>query len=168
MCRKPPIKARRNETGFTLIEIMVVVTLIVVLTGFAIPGFRRSILHEDSRKALDGFSNRLESYRIVPGTDSSPAELVFDSGYREMWRLVDGSQSKEKEAVPEALRIAGVYGPGRLQPELGKIGFHNGYTDPAYIQLEANGKEWTLVLHPYLRRVERIEGWIIPEGWDEP
>ena len=52
---------RRNNSGFTLIEIMIVVCIIAILAALAIPSYQRYVLRSyrvEARNALQEIANR--------------------------------------------------------------------------------------------------------------
>lgn len=75
-------KAQRNfVTGFTLVEIMIVVSILVILTGLAIPNILRSQITARESLALTNIKRISESCLVYyTRQDSYPAALTDLSG----------------------------------------------------------------------------------------
>tara|TARA_R110002049_G_scaffold232874_15_gene405457 strand:- start:569 stop:1021 length:453 start_codon:yes stop_codon:yes gene_type:complete len=74
---------RQTSRGFTLIEVMIVVVIVGVLLGIALPGYQSSMekgRRSDARAALLDAANRQEQYMLDRGTYTADME---DLGYSE-------------------------------------------------------------------------------------
>jgi type IV pilus assembly protein PilE len=74
---------RHTHRGFTLIEVMIVVVIVGVLFGIALPGYQNSMekgRRSDARSALLDAANRQEQYMLDRGTYTADME---DLGYSE-------------------------------------------------------------------------------------
>lgn len=92
-----PAKAGTNERGFTLLEVVIVITILSMLTAAAVPMMRNSVKREremdlryalrQMREAIDAYHN----YYLQSNGATIPIELRTQSGYpKELKTLVDG------------------------------------------------------------------------------
>jgi type IV fimbrial biogenesis protein FimT len=91
--------SRRTSAGFTLIELVITVTLLGVLLAIAIPGFRELTLNQGVKTAAFDLFAALEYARSEaikrPGeTVVLKAGAVSDGAWSTGWRLLDGAGSK--------------------------------------------------------------------------
>ena len=86
-------KHRQTNRGFTLIEVMIVVVIVGVLFGIALPGYQNSMekgRRSDARAALLDAANRQEQYMLDRGTYTEDME---DLGYEDPAVSPDGHYS---------------------------------------------------------------------------
>ena len=72
--------SRAAARGFTLIELMVVVTLVAILTTVAAPSISQQIANFRVRSAADGIVNGLNIARAEAARRNSPAAFTLNSG----------------------------------------------------------------------------------------
>jgi type IV fimbrial biogenesis protein FimT len=92
-------KSFRASAGFTLIELVVTVTLLGVLLSIAVPGFRQLTLNQGVKSAaFDVFSAleyaRSEAIKRPGETVTLKAGASSDGAWSTGWRLLDGSGNK--------------------------------------------------------------------------
>lgn len=78
-------KTRKANSGFTLIEVMIVVVIVGVLLGVALPGYQNSMekgRRTDAKSALLDAANRQEQFMLDRGTyTTSVGDLGFADPY---------------------------------------------------------------------------------------
>ena len=83
----------RRHTGFTLLELLVVILIIGLLTGIVAPRFLGQIGRSEitaARAQLDAFDKALQAYRVdtgrFPSTSQGLRALVTQPGDEPRWR----------------------------------------------------------------------------------
>lgn len=78
---------QRNQRGFTLIEMMIVISIIIILTAIAVPIYKQHVLH--AREAVlkeDLYTMRNSIDQYTQDKDKAPQALddLVSSGYMRM------------------------------------------------------------------------------------
>jgi len=156
----------RGESGFTLIELVVVMALLAVLTSFAVPALRSSLFSDQlkaSARRLLGLINevgqaaRAGQQEYVIYFDGSSGVFRVRPGGKDGSALTKKSQEAGQRfgtlTLPGEVRLVdsvSVHGgvkEGGLSLRFSK----KGYVDKTLIHLrDAGGNELTLILSPFL------------------
>lgn len=125
-----------KSRGMTLIELMVVVSLVAITAVYAVPSFTNLIANNQVRSTANsfvGFFNYGRSEAVKRGTTilSGPMDGAnWDSGAR-LWIDGDGNGTFDA-ADTELRRLDGLPGALSLSGSLTTVGFRsNGYVTPA-------------------------------------
>jgi len=105
--------ARAAARGFTLTEVIVALTVLVILTGVAIPSFREILLAQGVKTAsFDVFSGLLLA-RSEAVTRNTTVSIVPSGGnWSEGWTTIDsdGDVVERQDRMPRVI----ITGPGRV------------------------------------------------------
>jgi len=129
---KPP----RVAAGFTLIELVITVTLLGVLLSVAVPGFRQLTLNQGVKSAAFDVFTALEYARSEaikrPGeTITLKAGASSDGAWSTGWRLLDGSNNKLRSwTVASNITVADKNTTPLTQVTFTKDGHISGATAP--------------------------------------
>ena len=151
----------RSESGFTLMELIVVILLLTILLGFAIPAFEGSVLTGSREQVVGELMSAVKNLKIAALRRQTIHTLHLDLDQNRLWV----SQAKDEEnkedssdssmyTLPNGTRIAQVRFPDNRHVETGTVEikfYPQGYSDRAIIQLTGEGKQPTvLVIEAFL------------------
>jgi general secretion pathway protein G len=84
MVRRPVAGLGDGETGFTLLELITVVSLIAILTAIALPNYKAAIIQAKEavlREDLFQFRDRIDQYYADKGKYPESLETLLEQGY---------------------------------------------------------------------------------------
>ena len=83
----------RNANGFTLVEMLVTVTIVGVLLAIAVPSFRQITINQGIRTASFDLFSALEYARSEAIKRSNVVSVKPDSAWSTGWKVVDSSNN---------------------------------------------------------------------------
>ena len=170
---------RRSQGGFTLIELTLVIAIIAVLLGLAIPRLRDTTATE-----LRSQSHRLAmTFKLVRDEailQGIPFQLNFDLDQQRYWITSADPLGGSDVASSTLGRLARGFSFGRdvgiadvMLPAAGAkvnqgriytIFYPDGTVDPTVIHLASTGNDaYTLHLNPMTSRLEMTQGYVVPK-----
>lgn len=171
-------KGRRREAGFTLLELTLVIAIIMVMLGLAIPRLR-----DTSTAELKSQSHRLAmTFKLVRDEailQGIPFQINFDLDEQRYWitsadplggdnvatstlgRLARGfSLDRDVGIADVMLPLAGAkVNQGRIYT----VFYPDGTVDPTVIHLASDSQAYTLHLNPMNSRLEMTPGYVVPK-----
>lgn len=170
MCRGPK-GVPSNTKGYTLIELIVVMVLIGLMTALTVPRFRYAFLTDNLKttaRKLVGVAKGLRSEAV---REHKTFVLHFDLESNRFWIDRPGMTEEElllarekASSLPRGVRILDVWLTGKGKKVAGETAIRfnkNGYVQQSVIHLGADdGREFTLVISPFLRKVKVIENYV--------
>jgi prepilin-type N-terminal cleavage/methylation domain-containing protein len=161
----------RNNNGFTLVEIMVVITLISIMLAFAVPNFQS--LTTDTTKETNnwivltvkmlkqGALQNKKNYTLHVSMESNKMWYTAETDDDEEGEEEDKEESKSlgEYKIPEGLKIVDVEFPEEEQISSGEVEINfyvQGFSDRAIIHIEDedDDKELSYVIEAFLIRVK--------------
>jgi prepilin-type N-terminal cleavage/methylation domain-containing protein len=160
----------RNNNGFTLVEIMVVITLISIMLVFAVPNFQS--LTTDTTKDTNNWivlTVKMLKQGALRNKKTYTLHVSMESNkiwYTQETDEGEGEEEGEEEnkilgeyKIPEGLRIVDVEFPGdeKLSSDEAEINFYvKGFSDRAIIHIENedDDKELSYVIEAFLLKVK--------------
>jgi prepilin-type N-terminal cleavage/methylation domain-containing protein len=181
---------QRKKTGFTLIELMVVMLLISIMLAVAIPRFEGGFLQDPIKHFSRKLISAVRSARSAAVQTQTQQTLVIDLNTQQLNVIshamadetVESDMGKSDTGEGESASYAPAPVPNKtykLPDSLGLVAveFFNsdpittgtaeihfypaGYSDHAFIRLESSsGDRYTFVVQPLLPKVKLFEEWI--------
>jgi len=151
----------RSAAGFTLLELIVVILLLTILLGFAIPSFHGSALTGSQENVARELLSAVQKLKTAALRRQSLHKLHLDLDQGRLWVTredkIESEEAPERQSewkLPEATRITQVRFPGDRDIRSGtvEINFYpQGYSDRAIVRLAGDGKLHTdLVIEAFL------------------
>lgn len=165
------LKAPASRSGFTLIELMVVMLLITIVLGVAIPKFSGGAFQDPVKKLSRWMINTVRNLRSAAIQKQIVQALVIDLDNRRMW-MIDDQMSEEALAsasdkaltLADGLRVVDVRFPGQDPVTSGttEVKFYPaGFSDQALIHLQNDDTErFSFLVEPLLPKVKFFDEWI--------
>jgi Tfp pilus assembly protein FimT len=142
-------------------ELIVVILLLTILLGFAIPAFEGSVLTGSREQVVRELMSAVKNLKIAALRRQTIQTLHLDLDRNRLWVARDKDEQNEEDSsdqsaytLPKDTRIAQVRFPGNRPIRAGKVEikfYPQGYSDRAIIQLTGEGKQPTdLVIEAFL------------------
>ena len=160
-----------TSRGFTLIELIVVITLISMMMVFTMPNIRNAVLTDKNRKISNWITAKITSLKGKAVQTRQRQTLHLDTAEGRMW-ITDASMDEEtldtaEESgfeLPEGYILSDVEFPekGTVSTGAAEIRFFPaGYSDKALIHIEdEEGNPMTFAVEPFLHDVKRFESYV--------
>jgi len=175
----PPLDANgprcdlRSAPGFTLMELIVVILLLTIMLGFAIPAFEGSVMTGSREQVIRELMSDVQKLKTAALRRQTVHTLHLDLDRDRLWVSQDNGVESEAQPhdasvwrLPGDTRIAQVRFPDDRQIRAGTVEikfYPQGYSDRAIIQLVGEGKQPTdLVIEAFLPIA------LMPTGDDPP
>lgn len=176
---------KRSKTGgFTLIELIVVMSLIGIMLGFAAPQLKTAMFQDGTKKASRWFMITIPAIKSKALREQKVMALGVSIDQDKVW-VVDpqptpqpSEDDEEKMEVPEVaapaktkefklpadIHILDVEFPNQDPISVGEAQinfYHKGYSDHAIIHLEnSDGDRYSFMIEPFLPNVRRIDDYV--------
>jgi prepilin-type N-terminal cleavage/methylation domain-containing protein len=149
------------STGFTLLELIVVILLLTILLGFAIPAFRGGILTGSQESVTRELLSAVNKLKIAALRRQSIHTLHLDLDQGRLWVTQEEHADDPEEharqsawSLPANARIAHVRFPGDREMRSGTVEirfYPQAYSDRAIVRLAGGGGKYSdLVIEAFL------------------
>jgi len=164
-----------KASGFTLVELIVVIALLSIMLAFALPRFQGSMLADNNKKVTRWFMNQVQILRQNSLKNRKVYTLNISPDAGTMWVSDDSMTEEALEAasqngysLPEDITITGVLYPDGEKISFGRaeIRFYkSGYSDKVIIQIEDDDNNpMSLLIEPFLPNIKVYEEHVNFEG----
>jgi prepilin-type N-terminal cleavage/methylation domain-containing protein len=166
------LKKDTNQiNGYTLIEIVVVISLISLLLFFAIPRFQHAVLTDSTKNLSRWIMGKVFFLKERSVRDQKLYVLNVGVDSNRLWVTHESMSEEELEnaalggyQLPMDLRILDVEFPNGEVISGGRAGIYfykKGYSDKAFIHIEdADNKQLSFLIEPFLSRVRLYETYV--------
>lgn len=159
-----------HNTGFTLIEITLVISLVSIMLFFSIPRFQDAILFDNTKKVSRWLIAQVKHLKESAARSQKLHILHISLDENKLWVTKEGMSEEELEnarlkgfKLPEDIRVNDVEYPNLKKISSGRADirfYQQGYSDMALIHIEDNSnKQLSLLIEPFLARVKLSEGY---------
>lgn len=159
-----------NHSGFTFVELMVVVGIFTIVLLFSIPLFRQIHVTSNASDNVSGLIFFLENLKLRAMVENKKFTLYMDSGSGKMYVTDD---SMDEDARQIALNT-GVSMDGDLQllnlefpdddtrngDDKTICFFNQGYSDRVLIHVREEDREMTLQVCMFQKKIHLIDGYV--------
>jgi len=163
-------KTAANKSGYTLIELIVVIILLGLMFGLVVPKFRQAVLSD----SLDATSLRIiglvEDLRERAVNDQISYVLHFDIRGRELWAFASDATAEEQETarerayqLPADVIIEDIWSwsRGKIYDDATIQFSKKGYIEQSMIHLQSeDGRQLSLELTPFLGSIKIHNGYV--------
>jgi prepilin-type N-terminal cleavage/methylation domain-containing protein len=166
----PKMLKYRSHTGFTLIEIAVVVLLIGITLLFAAPRLPDSLLTDPSKSASRWVILTVKSLKEQSVREHKQFTLHADIAANRFWSTSESMTEEEKQAaeeksyrLPDALNLVDVEYPDGEKMSSGQVDirfYDRGYSDRAMLHISDGENKISLQIEPFLSRVKYYDSYV--------
>ncbi len=168
------LASRRQCHGYTLIELAMVLLLVTIILGLALPRFRGQLLSNDLGRTTRMIGGLAQDARLCAMREGRPYHIGIDPDahrlrvFREE-AMQDGTSKKSESreikgvAIPSSVTITDVWlaGKGKVVGPVELNFSTKGRADQAVIHLQgASGEQISLMIEPFLDRVKSVPGYL--------
>ena len=161
----------RRKDGFTLIELIVVISLISIMLGFAIPRLQNSLLTDNARKVSQWIILTVPSLKEQALREQKQYVLNMDMNEDRLWVTHDAMTEEEVEAasltgykLPSDIHIVDVEYPDSRRLTTGQVQirfYKKGYSDHVFIHIiNSDNEQRSLLIEPFLPQVKLFESYV--------
>jgi prepilin-type N-terminal cleavage/methylation domain-containing protein len=158
----------RNISGFTLIELIVVISIISMLLVFSLPVFRDIGLFPDSGGQVGDMVRLINDLKKRAIEQDLDFQMHVDTGTGKIWVTHEAMDNGAKEAAKDDeaglskdILVSDVEFPGirKTSPGEFEICFRKqGYSDFALIHIIDDETHMTIKVEPFLSQVQVLDG----------
>ncbi len=163
-------KSTVNARGFTLIELIVVLVLLGLMLGLAVPKFRQAVLTDSLNATSLRLIGLVQDLREKAISDQVSYVLHLDLRKKTLWAFATDATEEEqgiaKERayqLPPDVKIEDIWSwsSGKLYDEATILFSKKGYIEQSMIHLEAlDGRQLSLELTPFLGSIKIHDGYV--------
>jgi prepilin-type N-terminal cleavage/methylation domain-containing protein len=155
------------NSGFTLMELIVVITLIGIMLFFSLPRLQHNPFLDDTKKNARWLIGKVQILRENAVRDQKQYTLHLDLDSGRMWETNESMSPEDLEsaalqsyALPDGIRIVDLEYPSRGKINSGQVEilfYKAGYSDKALIHLQQGDTYQSFLIEPFLADMKFFE-----------
>jgi prepilin-type N-terminal cleavage/methylation domain-containing protein len=159
--------AKGHLSGFTLMELMVVMALLTIVLVFSIPRFHQTLFLDESKTGSRWIIAKIQSLKEAAVRNQKNYTLHFDLDTDHYWETDDSMPEQgiedaamQTEPLPDGIKIADIEFPVRGKVSSGRTDitfYKNGYSDKALIHVQDGESYVSYLIEPFLSEVVRYD-----------
>lgn len=163
-------KTHRTAKGYTLIELIVVLILLGLIFGLAVPKIRQAVLSDNLDATALRIIGLVENLREKAINDQVTYIFHIDLRGRKLWAFAADASEEEQETarenaylLPPDVRIEDIWSwtGGRLYDNATILFSRKGYIEQSMIHLQSeDGRQLSLELTPFLGSIKIHDGYV--------
>lgn len=163
-------KTSANTKGYTLIELIVVLVLLGLMLGLAVPKFRQAVLSDSLNATSLRILGLVQDLRERAISDQDSYVLHFDMRGKKLWAFATSATEEEQETarekayqLPADVKITDIWSwsSGKLYDDATIHFSKKGYIEQSMIHLQSlDGRQLSLELTPFLGSIKIHDGYV--------
>ena len=161
----------RQERGFTLIELIIVVSLISIMLFLYIPKFQEAVMVDSTKRVSRWIIGKVQALKESSVSNWKLYVFHIDLDNNRMWvtnELMSEEEMQNAEQqvfeLPDDINLLDVEYPGKDKILFGQADIYfykKGYSDKALIHIEdSSNKQLSFLIEPFLSEVELYEEYV--------
>ncbi|UCD90532.1 MAG: type II secretion system protein [Desulfobacterales bacterium] len=161
----------RRNSGFTLIELIVVISLFSIMLFFAIPRFQGSVFQDNTKQVSRWIIFKVQTLKEKAVRDQLRYVLHINLDTNTLWTTHDAMSEEDRQAaqangfrLPTDVNLLDVEYPDENKVLGGQADIHfykKGYSDNAIIHVEnSHNEQHSFIIEPFLTRVRMVQEYI--------
>lgn len=167
LCNGQQTTNNGQSTGFTLLELIVVITLLGIMLVFTVPRFHETLFLDEGKKSARWIIGKVRALKEAAIRNQKNFTLHIDLDTQRYWETDESMSAETRESaalnaasLPGDLKIADIEYPirGKISSGQAAIMFYKtGYTDKLLIHLQDDAEYVSFLIEPFLSEVTRYE-----------
>jgi prepilin-type N-terminal cleavage/methylation domain-containing protein len=157
-------RCRQAIHGFTLLELIIVISLLSIVVAFSLPRLHSSIFLDDTKKGSRWIISKIQALREATIRDQKQYSLHVDLDSNRLWETHAAMSAEDLEnaalnaySPPAGLTIRDIEFAGSERISTGETElrfYKNGITDKVIIHVQGDDRIFSFLLEPFLTKVK--------------
>ncbi len=160
-----------RSQGFTLIELIVVISLISLMLFFAVPRFQGAVFQDNTQQVSRWIMLKIQALKEKAVREQQGYVLHINLNENTIWTTHDAMSEEERQTaeangyrVPTDVNVLDVEYPNEIKASTGLADIHfyqKGFSDKAIIHIEdRHNAQRSFLIEPFLYSVRMYQGYV--------